>query len=299
MIDKKQAIQDFFAEFSVETTPGASKKIADYRQIIRHGEKVYITFLPDSDFSDTIEVAIRLRKEGFEPIPHIAARSVPNKAFLEQAIKRCVEEAGVKECLLIAGAVDKPLGEFHSTAQLLETGLIDKYGITSIGFAAHPEGCPDISDELIQQALDFKNDFAQRSDANGYLVTQFCFEAEPIIAWDKAIQVAGNRLPIHIGVPGLATLKSLIMHSKACGIGVSMRFLTHQAKNVSKLLLVNQPDKLCKDLAIYKATDKHCGIKSVHLYPLGGLTRTAEWAYAVRDGRFVLTDDECGFVIQT
>lgn len=297
MIDKKQAIQDFFAEFSVETTPGAAKKIADYRQVLRQGERVYITFLPDSDFTDTINVATRLKKEGFEPIPHIAARSVPNKAFLEQAIKRCVEEAGVKKCLLIAGAVDKPLGEFHSTAQLLETGLMDKYDIESIGFAAHPEGCPDIRDELIQQALDFKNAFAQRSDADCYLVTQFCFEATPIIEWDKAIQSAGNRLPIHVGVPGLATLKSLIMHSKACGIGVSMRFLTHQAKNVSKLLLVNQPDKLCADLAMYKASDENCGIENVHLYPLGGLTRTAEWAYAVRDGHFTLTDDECGFVI--
>ncbi len=74
MIDKKQAIQDFFAEFSVETTPGAAKKITDYRNVLRHGEKVYITFLPDSDFTDTINVATRLKKEGFEPIPHIAAR---------------------------------------------------------------------------------------------------------------------------------------------------------------------------------------------------------------------------------
>ncbi len=296
-MDKKQAIQDFFSVFSLETTPGAAKKINDYRQVIHQGEKVYVTFLPDSDFADTIHLAIRLRKEGFEPVPHIAARSMPNKTFLEKAIKACVEEAGVKECLLIAGAVDKPLGEFHSTAQLLETGVMDKYGIASIGFAAHPEGCPDISDKLIQQALDFKNDFAQRSDANCYLVTQFCFESAPIIAWDKAIQASGNHLPIHIGVPGLATLKSLIMHSKACGIGVSMRFLTHQAKNVSKLLLVNQPDRLCTDLAIYKVTGTHCGIESVHLYPLGGLTRTAEWAYAVREGRFKMTDDERGFVV--
>ncbi len=297
-MDKKQAIQELFSVFSLETTPGAAKKISDYRRVLRQGEKVYITFLPDSDFSDTVNLAIRLRKEGFEPVPHIAARSVPNKNFLENAIKRCVEEVGVKECLLIAGAVDKPLGEFHSTAQLLETGLIDKYGIQSIGFAAHPEGCPDISDKLIQQALDFKNAFAQRSDADCYLVTQFCFESAPIIAWDKTIQSAGNRLPIHIGVPGLATLKSLIMHSKACGVGASMHFLTHQAKNVSKLLFVNQPDKLCTDLAIYKATDKNCGIKSVHLYPLGGLARTAEWAYAVRDGRFTLTNDERGFVVK-
>ncbi len=290
-MDKKQAIQDFFTDFSLETTPRTAKRVSDYRQLIRQGEKVYITFLPDSDFSDTIDIAIRLKKEGFEPVPHIAARSIPNKHFLENAIKRCVEEAGVEQVLMIAGAVDNPIGDFHSTAQLLETGLIDKYGIKSVGFAGHPEGNPDISDTLIQQALEFKNNFDQRSDANCYLVTQFCFEAKPIIAWDNAIRASGNHLPIHIGIPGLATLKSLIMHSQACGIGVSIRFLTKQARNISKLLLINTPDKLCADLAIHKASNTDCGITGMHFYPLGGLQRTAQWAYAIRDGKFTITDE--------
>lgn len=293
----KQHVQDFFANFTLETTPGAAKKIADYREHIRAGEKVYITFLPGSDFNDTVDVAIRLKNEGFVPIPHIAARSVPNKAFLENAIKRCVEEAGVERFLIIGGGVDHPLGEYDCTAQILETGLLDKYGVKSIGLAGHPEGSPDIPDEAIKEAVAFKNAFAQRTDAECYLVTQFCFEAAPIIAWDKALQAEGNKLPIHIGVPGLASLKSLIAHSKACGVGASMRFLTKQARNVSKLLLVNTPDKLCVDLATYQATDPNCGITGMHMYPLGGLKKTAHWSYAVRDGNFTMNADNSGFKV--
>ena len=45
-----------------------------------------------------------------------------------------------------------------------------------------------------------------------YIVTQFCFEAAPVIAWDKRIQAEGNRLPVYIGLPGLASLKALIGH---------------------------------------------------------------------------------------
>lgn len=293
----KQHVQDFFADFTLETTPGSAKKIADYRDYVRAGEKVYITFLPGSDFSDTVDVAIRLKNEGFAPIPHIAARSVPNKAFLENAIKRCVEEAGVERFLIIGGAVDEPLGEFDRTAQILETGLIDKYGVQSIGLAGHPEGSPDITDEGIKAALAFKNSFAERTDAECYLVTQFCFEAAPIIAWDKVLQTEGNRLPIHIGIPGLASLKSLIAHSKACGVGASMKILTKQAKNVSKLLLVNTPDPLCVDLATYKATDPNCGITGMHMYPLGGLKKTAHWSYAVRDGDFTMKANGTGFKV--
>ncbi|PID47807.1 MAG: metFprotein [Proteobacteria bacterium] len=291
----KQYIEAFFSSFTLETTPGTAKKIDDYRKLVRQGEKIYVTFLPGSDFNDTIDVATRLRREGFDPIPHIAARSVPDQKYLENIIQRCVEEAGVDRFLLIGGAVDNPVGDYHCTAQILETGLMDKYGVKSIGLAGHPEGSPDMPDKDIQEALDFKNAFAERTDAECYLVTQFCFEAGPIIAWDKALQASGNKLPIHIGVPGLASIKSLIAHSKACGVGASMRFLTKQAKNISKLLLVSAPDKLCTDLAEYKATDPNCGIAGMHLYPLGGLQKTADWAYAVRDGKFTMHADQRGF----
>lgn len=296
-MSKQQYVKDFFSDFTLETTPGSAKKITDYRDYVRIGEKIYITFLPGSDFNDTVGVAIRLKNEGFNPIPHIAARSVPNRAFLEKAIKRCVEEAGVERFLIIGGAVDKPLGEYDCTAQILETGLLDKYGVKSIGLAAHPEGNPDISDAGIKAALAFKNSFAERTDAQCYLVTQFCFDAAPIIAWDKALQAEGNKLPIHIGVPGLASLKSLIAHSRACGVGASMKILTKQAKNISKLLLVNTPDELCVDLATYKATDPNCGISGMHMYPLGGLKKTAHWSYAVRDGEFSMNANESGFKI--
>lgn len=292
---KKEYIQDFMKGFTLETTPGSAKKIADYREYVAPGEVIYITFLPGSDFADTVSLAKRLRDEGFEPVPHFAARSLPNKQFFEDNLKRCVEEAGVNRVLAIAGAVDEPLGEFDSSIDLLQTGLFDKYGIKQIALAGHPEGSPDISDEKIKEALRLKNVFQESTDASLYLVTQFCFEAEPILAWDKALQAAGNKLPIHIGVPGLASLKSLIGHSKACGIGASMRFLTKQARNVAKLMVVNAPDKLLTDLATYKALDPQCGISNVHMYPLGGLSKTAKWSYAVRAGNFSMHKDDKGF----
>ena len=45
------------ADFSLETTPGSAAKIPDFREHVRAGATVYITFLPGSDFDDTIAVA--------------------------------------------------------------------------------------------------------------------------------------------------------------------------------------------------------------------------------------------------
>ena len=287
-MDIKQSIQTLFDGFSAETTPGSAAKISNFRDCLRKGTSVYITFLPGSDFQSTVAVAKRLRDEGFIPIPHFAARSIKNENTFESHLAQAVNEAGVDRVLCIAGAVDKPVGDFTDSTQLLATGLFDKYGIQKIAVAGHPEGSPDMSDESIMKALKWKNSFKEQTDAALYVVTQFAFEATPIIRWDKMIQTEGNRLPIHIGIPGLATLKTLLMHAKACGIGSSMKVLTKQAKNITKLMTVKTPDQLVYELGQYRATDPHCGITGVHMYPLGGLRRSAQWSHAVHDGRFVL-----------
>ncbi len=293
--ETRRQIIDLMQDFTIETTPGSAAKIPDYRDHLRPGARVAVTFLPGSDFADTLATAKRLKEEGLEPMPHFAARSIPSLADLEDYLKALKEAVDLKHVVALAGAVDQPLGPFQSSMDILETGLFDKYGVETIGVAGHPEGSPDIGPAALQDALAWKNDFAARSDAQLYIATQFCFEAAPIIAWDKAIREAGNSLPIHIGVPGLATIKTLINHAKACGVGPSMRFLTRQARNVAKLMTVNAPDKLLLDLARYKALDPDCGITRVHMYPLGGLRRSAAWSYAVADGHFDLKPKEKGF----
>ncbi len=295
--ERKQAVIDLLDGFSIETTPGSATKIPDYREHLRPGTSVAVTFLPGSDFADTVALAKRLRDEGFDPAPHLAARSIPTRAAFEDFLKRLKGEAAVAHVLVLAGALDEPIGEFENSMQLLETGLLDKHGITRIGVAGHPEGSSDISPDELTAALDWKNAFARRTDAAVYIATQFCFQAAPIIAWDQAIRAQGNALPIQIGVPGLATLKTLINHAKACGIGPSMRFLTRQARNMAKLMTVSAPDRLLLDLARYMASDPGCGIRGIHVYPLGGLKKSAVWTYAVADGDFTLRPDGKGFTV--
>ena len=293
----QEDIVNFLADFTAETTPFSAAKVEDFREVLRPGTTVFITFPPGSNFEDTIAVAARLRKEGFNPVPHLAARSSPSAAFLDENLRRLRNEADINEVLTIAGAVEEPVGEFSDSMQVLNTGLIDKHGIKKIGVAGHPEGSPDMSDDAIAAALNWKNDFADRSDAELYIVTQFCFEVEPIIAWDKAMKAAGNTLQIRIGLPGIATIKTLLNYSKACGIGNSINFLKKQARNVTKLMTASAPDKLISDLVKYKRSDPECGVMGCHMYPLGGIKKTAKWTYAVIDGEFAMSPDGEGFSV--
>jgi 5,10-methylenetetrahydrofolate reductase len=293
----KQRIMDLTAGFSIETTPGSALKIPDYREHLRAGATVSVTFLPGSDFADTIATAKRLKDEGFMPAPHFVARSIPGKTALAEYLKRLQGEVGAEEAVVLAGGVSEPLGDFDNSMELLATGLFEAHGIKRIGVAGHPEGSPDIPPARALEALQWKNDYARDSTADFYIATQFCFEAAPIIAWEKAIREAGSTLPIHIGVPGLATLKTLINHAKACGVGPSMRMLTRQARNIAKLLTVQQPDRLLIDLARHKASNPLSAIAKIHVYPLGGLRRSAKWSYGVADGDFVLAKNGKNFSV--
>ncbi|MGR4000446.1 MAG: metFprotein [Alphaproteobacteria bacterium] len=288
-----QEIENFVRDFSIEVTPGAAKKIEDFSGHLRPGCRVMITFLPGSDLEETRLLALRLKSEGYIPVPHFAARSFASRdqfvAFAEG-----LAVAGVHEAVVLAGAVVESLGPFSSSMDLLETGVFEANGFDRLGVAGHPEGSPDISAPLLAEAIAWKNEWAARVRVKTYLVTQFCFEAEPVLSWEREIRALGNTLEVRIGLPGPAQIKTLLMHAKNCGIGNSMRFLTRQARNVTKLVTVNAPDQLVLGLVKGKSTESL--ITGVHVYPLGGLRKSAAWTYALADGRFSL--DEKGSRLQ-
>ena len=51
----EQQIIDFVSGFTIETTPGSAAKTPDYRDHLKEGTMVAVTFLPGSNFADTAE----------------------------------------------------------------------------------------------------------------------------------------------------------------------------------------------------------------------------------------------------
>ncbi len=294
MVNAKQ-LQSLVGDFSIETTPATAVRVESFKALLPAGTKVNVTFLPGTDYLDTVATAARLRNEGMVPVPHIAARSIPDAAALEAYLKRLQSQAAVDEALVIGGGVSKPVGSFHSSVQLLQTGLFEKYGIRRIGIAGHPEGTPDIPPAEVEKALQQKKAYAQATSTEMYLVTQFCFEATPVIRWIEWLRSIGIHLPVSIGVPGPASIKTLLRFAQECGIGPSMRVITRQAKNVAKLLTLQTPDALLVGLAEFQSNDAARQLQRIHLYPFGGFAKTCGWFSSVGEGRFVITRDGKGF----
>ena len=285
------------SDWSIEVTPAGATKIESFAGILEEGTTVNVTFLPGSDPLDTIATAKRLADDGMNAVPHIAARSLQNKEQLDDLLKRMTSEANVREVLVIGGGVDNPVGEFDCTMQILQTGLIQKYGITHIGVSGHPEGSPDISVDQLAQAISQKNEFARKEGLSLYMETQFCFDPAAVLAWEKTIRQAGNQLPIRIGIPGPATIKTLFRFAQISGIGPSMRFIAKQARNVAKLMTVQSPHELLAGLAEGMAADNKCLLQHFHYYPFGGFAKTAAYAKAVEQGNIRLLP-KGGFEVQ-
>ena len=279
--DDAGALAAFLQGFSIEVMPRTAAKVEDFRAILPAGTRVYIAHIDGTPIEEMVATAARLARDGFEVMPHFPARIIADEAMLRDWIARYQDAAGVRSALVLAGGVAAPRGDFADSMQLLRTGAFGDAGFTRLHVAGHPEGNRDIDPDggsaNVDAALRWKQGFAESSDAQMALATQFCFEAEPVIAWAEGLKAAGIDLPIHIGVAGPAKLQTMIKFAIACGVGPSLRVLQRRARDVSKLLTPFEPTAFLTTLARHKAAHPEFNIASVHLFPLGGIAAATAW----------------------
>ena len=276
------AVEALLQGYSIEVMPRTAEKVEDLRDLLPAGTRVYIAHIEGTPIEDMVATAKRVASEGFPVMPHFPARIIKDRTTLTDWIARYQGEAGVDQALVLAGGVDKPHGDFHSSMQLLESGAFGDAGFKRLHVAGHPEGNRDIdpngSMTNVDAALRWKQAFSETSDADMALATQFAFDAGPIIKWADDLKAAGITLPIHIGIAGPAKLQTLIKFAIACGVGPSLKVLQKRAMDVTKLLLPYEPTEVLAKLAAHKAAHPDFNITKVHFFPLGGIKTNATWA---------------------
>ena len=216
-------------------------------------EDIYITLLQGDHYKDVANKAKELITLGKNPVPHFPARSIKNKNELKEYVMMC-KDFGVKQVLVIGGSA-QPIGDFHCSLQLFETGLFE--GL-KIGIAGHPEGSPDISGTDLEKAMIDKKPYAD------YIVTQWLMETSPIIDF-----ISKQTLPVHVGIAGPAKITSLLKFASIVGAKNSLSFLKSNASKAVDLFKPRKPDDMIEKI---KSTSQN-----FHIYTFGGLTETNKW----------------------
>jgi methylenetetrahydrofolate reductase (NADPH) len=240
------------------------------------GIDVSITFLPGDNYRHNIETATALRRAGFNPVPHVAARELASREMLDDFLARARGEADVRRVLLIAGDVAGARGPYKSSRDVAASGLLQTHGIASVSVAGYPEGHPYLEGGQVFDALAAWRDWGRTSGIRVDVMTQFCFESAPILAWIAELRARGIELAVAVGLAGPATLATLTKFGLRCGVGNSMRALRGQIGRFGRLLTDNGPDDVVRGL-LTAAQDATAPISGFHLFPFGGLRKSGTW----------------------
>lgn len=280
-------LRDWLGCFSIEASPGQIRKAVGIEAWLPPETEVYVPSLSADRLEDRLTAARALIAAGHRPVPHLAARRLPSPSALDEALGR-YREIGIDHLLLIAGDPERPAGPFASTQDVLETDLLAQHGMRVIDVAGHPEGHAHADAGGPDAALARKLAYARAAGVRLRVVTQFVFDAGPVITWERRLRDQGLSVPIRVGLPGPAKVRTLLSYALQCGVTASARMMAKRP-GVTRLLGRWAPDSVIGDLADHGVAHPDTLIDGIHVFPFGGLRLAADWltdrAVAARDGR--------------
>ena len=230
-----------------------------------------VTCSPTKGVDETLELSEKLIERGFKVTPHIASKCVSGEKHLDEIIKK-LDELGIESIFVPGGDRPEPMGDFNNALDLLKALKKLGHNLNKIGMAAHPEGHPDVSDEILMEALEEKKDLAD------FIVTQMCFDAEILNDWMNQIQKKGIELPVWVGLPGVIERGRLLKTSLRIGVGDSLRFLRKKSQVATELMKssIYNPDDLVRDITEQIDTNDS-KLAGYHIYCFNQIETTEKW----------------------
>jgi methylenetetrahydrofolate reductase (NADPH) len=286
------SISAFMRGASIEATRPTANDVDALKTAAAPGTPIYLSAVPTRPQEDVVGQAALVRAAELEPVPHLAVRNFASPDALGRFLDRLTGEAGVRRLLVIAGDRAEPAGPFHGALEAIDSGLISRRGIVEIGISGYPDGHPRIAPHELDRLLAAKLEAAQQTGLAVQIVTQFCLDAVPLIAWLKKLRDHGIDHPVRVGMAGPTSLSTLMRYAKRCGVRASTQGLARNAGLIKHLLGASAPDGIVRAL-IEANRDGELGDIAPHLFSFGGIGATARWAGATAAGKITL--DREGF----
>lgn len=257
-------------DWSLEATLPDAREIDLAREALGPGQEIFVNALPRFSHQKQLQVIRQIGRAGFTAIPHLAARSYSSLEELD-AYLREASDLGVHTAFLVGGDIAAPRGPFSEAADLLETGLLVRHGIKSVGFAAYPVGHPWLKPEQELRLLKSKLSTATSAGLAPFVTTQFGFEARPTLKWLSEIRKQGIQVPVRIGIAGPVSLAKLTRITLRCQVAMPVERIglaVDLVRGGPASGLINE---------ITAGLSENDGPIQFHIFGFGGLERTAAW----------------------
>jgi methylenetetrahydrofolate reductase (NADPH) len=230
-----------------------------------------VTASPAKGLEATLDLTERLAKQGYQVVPHLAARMVRDRAELSEICDRLVT-AGVRTVFVPAGDKTPPEGEYDAAVPMLADLTALGRPFPEVGITGYPETHPLISDDLTIQAMWDKRQHAT------HIVSNLVFDPAAVDSWLVRMRARGITLPVFLGVPGPTELTKLVTMATKIGVGDSTRFLM---KHKSAMFRLATPGGFTGERFL-----EHCsaslarpdaGVLGLHVYTFNQVAETEQW----------------------
>lgn len=248
--------------YEVLPVDGIDEEVAAY---LPREVSVTVTASPRRGLDLTITHTERLRRLGYDAVPHLAARQIVDMAHLAEILGR-LDHAGVRDAFVVAGDRPVPAGQFPDTLTLLTAMKQISHRIERIGIAGYPDGHPFVSDAELTRVLMAKAPYAN------YLVSQLCFDHRTIATWVARLRAACITLPVYVGVAGVVDRRRLLRIATKIGAGTSARFLREHRR---PLLRLAGPKRYRPDRQVAELADS-LDLDGLHFYTFNALRATEQ-----------------------
>ncbi len=273
------------ASIAAELVSGGSLEMGAHRPqdareiaaLLPAGTPVYVNHLPRHKLLDTLPTLVAVREAGLEPVPHIAARRIKDRAELETFLRRAVGDAGVRKALILGGDELTALGPYADGAALIREGMLAASGLREVGLPGYPEGHPRIPGAVLERAFAEKLALAAAQGLGTYIVTQFSFAPARVIEYCTVLARTAPSVPIYVGLAGPTDPIALLRFAQRCGVSASLRALRAQGLDAVRLVTHTDPADQLATLAHYCSVHADCNVVGIHLFTFGGVTSSAAW----------------------
>ena len=250
------------------------KNLNDARAALPVGATVSMTCSPVKGIAETQRLTEELVGQGFDVVPHIAARMVRDRVHTKE-LAGWFRDTGVRKVFIVGGDAEVP-GDYFDAVLFLSDLLDTDHGLSAIGVTAYPDGHSYISNNDLSRALHAKQQLLNNAGVAGWCSTQMCFDPSTIESWLRSERAAGLTLPVHLGISGVVDKTKLITMGARLGIGQSLNYFKKNKTAIAKMLTSPAYDP--NDLLIpLSQTSVDLGVEGVHMFTFNQIAATEAW----------------------
>jgi len=269
MSTARRRLAEFLVHPRYEVIPlaGAEEAVLDH---VPSEVTVTVTTSPRKGLDPTLDLVERIAGNGYNVVPHLAARHVRDRGHLTELVER-LRAAGATDVLVMAGDAPEPAGVFDGALPLLEA-LAELGGpFEHVGVTGYPESHAFLSDDVATRSLLAKAEFST------YIVTQICFDPSVTATWMDTVWARDVRLPIYVGLPGPVPRSRLLRVCERIGVGDSLRSLsTGDERTDSAREGDFDPDPLVLGLGA-SVDGRQPNMAGFHVFTFNDLEGTERW----------------------